>query len=467
MDAPSHRPGPVVFDRYALDPDRRRLLRDGAPVELAGRAFELLAVLVARRGGAMSREELYQMLWPHGAVEDGNLTQNVYLLRRALDPAGNGRAFIETLPRYGYRFAMPVREAAPRTASAPRRARGFVAGMALATVVALLSGSASVRTADARLNPAASVAYSLGRYHLNLRTPADLRRSVGYFSRTVREAPESALGYAALASAYGLEAEFEPRGSAAFRQDILRAKRYRDAALQHDPASAEGHAVAGLLAYRFDGDRRAAENEFARALAVDPRNAAAHQWHAVLVFSRGEFGDAAAELELAHQLDPTSEVISRWLGRAYYYQRRPDDAIRTLSETLAIQPSDAPALLTLASAQEQRGRLREALATLRTARRRLPRADAFVIADEARLEHLLRDPAADPNTRTRIDRLVAQRRLDAAESALFYIALGLRDRAVTVLRSAPPASPIAAILLRSDPRFDAIRADPRFRRLGY
>ncbi len=456
----------VVFDRYLFDSSRRRLLRDGEPVVLAGRAFELLALLVARRGAAVSREELYELLWPHGVVEDGNLTQNVYLVRRALDPSGSGRTFIETLPRYGYRFAMPVHDQPERAPRAARPVRGFLIGTALATLVALLSGSSGMRAADARLNPPASIAYSLGVYHLNLRTQADLRHSVAYFSRTVREAPQSALGFAGLASAYGLEAEFETDGSVAFKRDVARAKRYRDAALKRNAASAEAHAAAAFLAYRFDGDSAAAEGEFRRAFAADPRSAAAHQWHAVFVFSQGGFAAAAGELELAHQLDPTSEVISRWLGRAYYYQRRPDDAIRTLAETLAIEPSDAPALLTLASAQEQRGRLREALETLQRAHR-LPHEDAYVIADEARLRHLLHRDTRDSRTLARINRLVAGRRLDAAEAALCYIAFGLRDQAVAVLRAARPASPIAATLLRSDPRFDAVRTDPRFRQLGY
>ncbi|MDQ6926487.1 MAG: tetratricopeptide repeat protein, partial [Candidatus Eremiobacteraeota bacterium] len=160
-----------------------------------------------------------------------------------------------------------------------------------------------------------------------------------------------------------------------------------------------------------------------------------------------------------------SEVISRWLGRAYYYQRRPDDAIRSFSDTLRIEPEDVPALLGLASAQEQRGRLRDALQTLRTVRRRVPSAKPFVIPDEARIELLLRHGHVDRRTIARIDRLSAGGHLDPVETALFYVGLGLRDRAIAALRTSLPRRSIAVTMEKLDPRFDAVRSDPRFRKL--
>jgi DNA-binding winged helix-turn-helix (wHTH) protein/tetratricopeptide (TPR) repeat protein len=466
MEGPRERLTPVAFDRYFFDPEQRRLLRNGKPVALQGKAFDLLSVLVARRGAAVSREELYEQLWPNGVVEDGNLTQSVYLLRRALDPSGTGRAFVDTLPRYGYRFAKPLADFRPRPPPVPSLSRQLVLGAVLAAAgVVLLLGGSAVQSTSVPLGPQAAISYSLGLYHLNLRGAVNLRHSVAYFTETVREAPQSALGYAGLASAYALEAEFEKDGSSPFKAYVALAKRYRDRALARDATNAEAHAVAAFLAYRFDGDSALAEREFRRTFAADPRSAAAHHWHAILLFSQGAIGAAVAEWELAHRLDPTSEVISRWLGRAYTYQRRPGDAIRAFSETLTIQPSDAPALLGLASAQEQLGNLRDALQTLQAVRRRMPYESAYVIPDEARVGFLLRHDARDRRTIVHIDRLVAQRRLDAVEAALCYVALGLRDRAIAVLRTARPMSPIAASMAKFDPRFDAIRTDARFQRL--
>ena len=464
MDRPV--PSPVAFDRYVLDPVRRILFRDGEPVAVSGKTFDLLAVLVDARGAALSRESLYGHLWPNGTVEDGNLTQNVYLLRRTLDPFGDGRAFVETRPRFGYRFAMAVVTPPAPPQEARRARRAPVLAAAAAALVALLAGGSAPQPATVALAAQATVSYSLGMYHLNMRSASHLRHSADYFARTVREDPRSAFGYAGLAAAYALQAEFEKDGSAAFARDLRLARRYRNDALARDAANAEAHAVSGFLAYRFDGDPTLAEGELRRALAIDPRNTAAHHWHAVLLFSRGALDAALAEWELAHRLDPTSEVVSRWLGRAYYYRRRPADAVRVFAETLAIEPDDRPAWLGLAAAQEQRGDLRDALRTLGSVRRRMPDQNMYVIPSEARVRLLSRRGNLDAQTVARIDRLVAAHRLDAAEAALFYIALKRNERALAVLRRAPPPSAIVAAMDHFDPRFDSVRTDPRFRRLG-
>ncbi len=466
MEGSSSQLPPVAFDRFVFDIDLRTLFRDGEPIVLLGKAFELLAVLVASRGVPVSRQDLYERLWPDTVVEDGNLTQAVYLLRRALDPDGTGRRFIETLPRFGYRLVMPT-HVVNRVAPAPRRrSRGWFAGAAAAACAALLFfGGSAVRSTVIPLSPQASISYSLGVYHLNMRTPDEIQHSVDYFTQTVLEAPRSALGYAGLASAYGLQAEYQSAGSPLYKTLLSRAKLSSERALALYRSSAEAHAVSAFLAYRFDANSTLADREFRSAFAADPNNAAAHHWHAIYLFSRGALGSAQAEWELAHQLDPTSEVISRWLGRVYVYERRPDDAIRALSETIAIEPADAPAWLSLASAQEQRGRLRDALHTLRTVQVRMPYEDAFVIPDEARVGVLLHHGNADPRMTAEIDRLVARGKADAVEASLFYAALGSRDRAIAALKSYHPASQLAAVMEKKDPRFDALRSDPRFQRI--
>jgi DNA-binding winged helix-turn-helix (wHTH) protein/Flp pilus assembly protein TadD len=455
----------VAFEHFVLDPTQRRLLRHGKPVALHGKSFELLSVLVACGGAAISRQDLYDKLWPNDVVEDGNLTQNIYLLRRALDPSESGKSFIETLPRFGYRFAAPVFEVRRPPWYRSPGCRKYLAGGALAAAVLILFSSGSpVRSNSDALDSRASVAYSLGMYHLDMRTQADLRQSVRYFTQTVHEAPRSALGYAGLACAYALEAEFETPESPSFKRELTFAARNRDAALARDARSSYAHAAAAFLAFRFDNKPDVAEREFRLAFAADPRNAAAHHWHAIFLFSRGAIGAATTEWELARQLDPTSEVISRWLGRAYVYQRRSDDAVRALSDTIQIEPADAPAWLSLATAQEQRGDLRGALQSLETVRRRMPYESAIVIPDEARVRLLLTH-AADPRTVQQMDRLAAKREVDPVESALFYVALGSRGRAIAELRDWHPQTPVAASLEKFDPRFDGVRSDPRFQKL--
>ena len=97
------------FGPYRMVPSERLLLRDGQPVALAPKAFETLVALVRRAGRLADKEELLEEVWPDAFVEESNLTQNVFAIRRALDPAGNGKAYIETVPKRGYRFVAAVK----------------------------------------------------------------------------------------------------------------------------------------------------------------------------------------------------------------------------------------------------------------------------------------------------------------------------------------------------------------------
>ena len=96
------------FGPFVLDTVERRLTRDDAPVALAGKAFEALEVLVAAGGRLVPREALYEQLWPDIVVEERTLTVHVSTLRKIL--SGDGDIdYIETVPRAGYRLAVPVR----------------------------------------------------------------------------------------------------------------------------------------------------------------------------------------------------------------------------------------------------------------------------------------------------------------------------------------------------------------------
>jgi DNA-binding winged helix-turn-helix (wHTH) protein/TolB-like protein/Flp pilus assembly protein TadD len=95
------------FGSFRLDVGEGRLLRDGDPVRIAPKALELLAVLVARAGRVVTKDDLMAELWAGTFVEDGNLTVHVSALRKLL---GENAGWIETVPRRGYRFQGPVRE---------------------------------------------------------------------------------------------------------------------------------------------------------------------------------------------------------------------------------------------------------------------------------------------------------------------------------------------------------------------
>jgi Tol biopolymer transport system component/DNA-binding winged helix-turn-helix (wHTH) protein len=100
------------FDRFRIDLTERALLCEGQFVPLTQKAFEVLLALVERHGGIVSKEELMAKVWPDTFVEESNLAQNVYTLRKALGQTPDGEGYIVTVPRRGYRFAAGVRELA-------------------------------------------------------------------------------------------------------------------------------------------------------------------------------------------------------------------------------------------------------------------------------------------------------------------------------------------------------------------
>lgn len=99
------------FGRFRLNVAERVLLRDGEVVSLTPKVFDILLTLVENRGQVVSKDDLMKRVWPDTFVEEGNLTQNISLLRKALGESQNGVQFIETVPRRGYRFVAQISEA--------------------------------------------------------------------------------------------------------------------------------------------------------------------------------------------------------------------------------------------------------------------------------------------------------------------------------------------------------------------
>ena len=100
------------FGPFRIDVANRLLLRDGAPLPLTPKAVDTLLALVQSGGQVLRKDDLMKLVWPDSIVEEGNLTQNIYLLRKTLGESTSGQNYIETVPRRGYRFIGEVREAA-------------------------------------------------------------------------------------------------------------------------------------------------------------------------------------------------------------------------------------------------------------------------------------------------------------------------------------------------------------------
>src|ERR1700677_3487425 len=111
------------FGPFDLDPDQRVLRRDGKKIALPPKAFDLLLYLVQNPLRLLTKEELLRAVWPDSFVEEGNLSQTIFLLRKALVSKQKDFRYIAPLPGRGYQFASAGERVShsPQEESSPAR----------------------------------------------------------------------------------------------------------------------------------------------------------------------------------------------------------------------------------------------------------------------------------------------------------------------------------------------------------
>jgi DNA-binding winged helix-turn-helix (wHTH) protein len=105
VDPVSGTPASVQFGRFRILPHRREVLANCRPIELGGRAYDMLMVLIEANGAVVSKDELMSRVWPGRVVEEGNLRAQIRALRISLGEPD----LIRTVPGRGYQFTSEVR----------------------------------------------------------------------------------------------------------------------------------------------------------------------------------------------------------------------------------------------------------------------------------------------------------------------------------------------------------------------
>src|SRR6266851_7144744 len=103
---PAPAPAAIEFGRFSVLPHRRELLAEGRPVELGGRAFDVLMVLIEASGAIVSKDALMNRVWPKRIIEENSLQAQISALRRAF---GADRDLIRTIAGRGYQFTGEIR----------------------------------------------------------------------------------------------------------------------------------------------------------------------------------------------------------------------------------------------------------------------------------------------------------------------------------------------------------------------
>jgi serine/threonine-protein kinase len=316
-------------------------------------------------------------------------------------------------------------------------------------------------------NLAARNLYLQGRYHLNQRTEEGLQKAVDFFEKALVEDAQFSLAHSGLADAYGLLAHYGVLGPA----DVWsKAASSAASAVMLDGHAAEAHTSLAHVRATQDWDWAGAEQEYQRALQLNPRYPTGHHWYAMsCLVPMGRLDEALEQILLAQSLDPVSSIIARDVAVIYSYRRDFDAALEQCDQTIELNPHFAPAYLTLGLIQEQRKDFDESAAAFRRAVDLAPQSPRMQSA-LARTLALSGKGDRARTTLATLEKLAKVRYVSPFEFVTMHFALGDVGRGYHWLARACDDRCFELLALKVDPRFEAIRDEPRFtaavRRVG-
>jgi TolB-like protein/DNA-binding winged helix-turn-helix (wHTH) protein/Flp pilus assembly protein TadD len=310
------------------------------------------------------------------------------------------------------------------------------------------------------VQPEAYEAYLKACYFRNQRTEAGLKKSVEYFQDAIAKDSGFAGAYAGLAESYSL------LGSNVLPAEVARAKAREAAskALQLDPAIPEGHAQLGLVEFYYDWNWKQAEQEFRRAIELNPSYAPAHQWYSYYLRAMGRLPEALQEARQAQQLDPLSLSISTSLAGRYRDLGQYDQAIEVNKRTLELDPNFVPGHELLASVYEQQGNFRAAVSEWQKAAELSP-GNPFPVAALGYAYALEGNHAEARKIVARLNLISKQHYVSPWDVAVLFTGLGDADNAFRWLEKSYRERESQIPFLKLDRRLAPLRADPRFQEL--
>ena len=306
--------------------------------------------------------------------------------------------------------------------------------------------------------------YLKGRYYWNKRTEEGSTKAIEYYTEAIRKDPAYALAYTGLADAYcSLGFSFDV-GSLPPNEAMPKAKAAALRALELDNSLSEAHTSLAMINLLFDWDWAHAEQEFKRAIELDPNNANAHHWYSHLLLPMGRVDESLAESQRALQSAPLDLIMNVHLGWHYLYTRQYKPAVDQLNRTLEMDPNYTVARRYLGLTYEQTGQHQEALKALQTALASVKQNSAI----EAEVGHALaisNNKAEAQRVLARLLALSKERFVSSYDIAHIYVGLGEHDKAFFWLEKALNERDDLLVYLKADPRMDPLHSDPRFSRL--
>jgi len=294
--------------------------------------------------------------------------------------------------------------------------------------------------------------YLHGRYYLDKQTSNDARKAIDYFQQAISRSPNFGRAYAGLADAYVLLGQ-PWIGGLPPKQALLEAKTAAENAIRLSSNFSEAHVSLAHVVLLHDWDWRRAEEEYERAIELDPNSVQAHTEYAYLLQVQGRTAEAVREGEKAAQLDPN---LGFAVGYPYYTARQYDQA-----EKIFRRYSDHGGLAWVYTAT---GRYPEAISELKAAVGDGAPSDI----DLASLGQVYARQGKKQEAEKVLEQLVQRSKktyVSPVHLATIYTGLGDRERALTALEQAYQEHDPYVIYLKVDPALESLQSEPRLQAL--
>jgi serine/threonine-protein kinase len=303
--------------------------------------------------------------------------------------------------------------------------------------------------------------YLKGRYHAYKTTRADYQKSISYFQQAIEIDPNYALPYVGLADAYRA---LSLAGEMSSTEVMPKAKAAAQKAIEIDDSLAEAHAHLGFIIFWYDWDWNAAENQYKRALELNPNSADAHLFYAHLLSNIGRHTEALAEAKRAIELDPLNLRTNALEGQFLIHAGRTDEALTQLQKTLELEPNYWLARNFAASAYIEKGMYTEAIAEARKARELYGLSTHPV----ANFGYALAKSGKQAEARVVLEELLklsTAHYVSPYSIALIYNGLDERDETLAWLERGIEKREPRVAFLKVEPKWNNLRDDPRFQEL--
>jgi TolB-like protein/Tfp pilus assembly protein PilF len=303
--------------------------------------------------------------------------------------------------------------------------------------------------------------YLQGRFLWNKRTPNDLKKSIEFYEKAIEKDPDFALAYAGIADSYINLYDFQVLPP---MEAFPNAKKALYKALELNNSLGEAHCSLANVFFVFEWDFESAENEFNRAIELNPNYATAHQWYAHYLAAMGRFEEAYKKIDKAHELDPLSLIISNVKGQILYFDGRYEDSIEQLKLTLEIDDRFLASLLFLCWNYIAQGMYQEATDINQKALSYYE-SDVLLLFNNIYIHAL---SGQREKAKEMFDDLIAETSniyISSYTKATAYSIIGEKDKAYEWLERAYEEKGIRPDFLKYLLWSDDFRSDPRFKAL--